>query len=464
MISFDRSGNVNLTPLWNEINSIKSDTVSMWNYVSTLSGGGGGNYYLNIDDVLSSSLKYVYNMTGDITAIPTYDSFTFHGNIGNLSSLNIDNSIKNFEIGDINSIENLIISASLTSLTYKDIKLIGKTMKSATFRNIMNCNLSFTEILSCSLNSIYYFPVFCNVFSANTCTNCYATINANNISYNSLSANVGVLNCQHFSKNTISKNNQYINAINISSNTFITVSNYELKARAINRNSFFCGLGNGDICCTPNFICSQFYSNTIDNILNDFNIDCLVCSGNYIHNTTLYGTDTINNSRLINIKGLNVYANYITNVYNINVDCVSLRGRWSFSDVNSIKFKAKSVFWGAGHGADGVGPNYMTNVGCLDIHEITYGFYVNSWSDYIIGVSTFKFNYNISWTNPIGGTIPTPPIQPSNFYTLDFYNCDDYTAGSTFTIPSIYSGYDEGNVWISGKPLSELGYTLSISS
>ena len=462
MISFDRSGNVNLTPLWNEINSIKSDTVSMWNYVSTLSGGGGGAYYLNFDDVLSSSLKYVYNMTGDITAIPTYDSFTFHGNIGNFNSLSIDSLIKNFEIGDVDLISKLTISTSKSSDKFNNIKLFGKTFAVNNLRNINICELNFDNVNMCSMFSVSYFPINAAHVLTNSIGDCNYTIFAKFINYNTFNANYGHLYADVLSKNSFYQNHQIIDAYTFYSNTFLYVYMYELNCKYIYGNSFNCGVGNDTWCCTPNFICSRFESNTIHNVLNNFNVECISCTGNYIDNITRTGTSTVNTSRQINFIGKEIYNNHISDVWNINVDCLAVRGAWELSNIHSVKFKAESAYWGSGHGDYGR-LNNMTSVDCLDIHEIKGGFSIHFWNNNYLGIGTFKLNYNVSWTNPVGLTT-NPPIQPSNFYTLDFYKADDYISGSTFTIPSYYSGYDEGNVWISGKPLSELGYTLSISS
>ena len=181
MISFDRkTGNVNLTPVWDEINSIKSDTsslytmitagggvipeellnsislltsnteilssditslnnntlyfnnelyslktdlssissdvesmvsdtaslnmdvVSLYNIcsslsdsISTISGGGGGPYYLAYSDAIASSLSFAYNMTGDIPSL-AYDNIMFCGSMGTLSNYTIPSSFNKF--------------------------------------------------------------------------------------------------------------------------------------------------------------------------------------------------------------------------------------------------------------------------------------------------------------------------------------------------------------------------------
>lgn len=476
MISFDRGGS-NLSGVMNEINSIKANTssikadtdslnydiVSIFNIISTLTAGGGINYYFGISDILDSTdnLNYVYNLTGDITAMPTYDSFTFHGNIGNFNNLSIDASIKNFEIGDIDLASGLTISTSLSSDRFGNIKLSGKTMTADILRYISNCKLNFDEIDSCSISNVPYLSINAKILQSNNISNCSYMIFAEHISSNTFSSNRGYINCLNFSSNSIYSESEIINALSLYRNTFSYMKIHEINNRLINYNSFYCGKGN-DWCCTPNFICSEFCNNAINNVLNDFNINCLICSVNSIDNITLTGTSTLNTSRQINFIGEEIYRNYISDVWNVNIDALIVRGYWKFSNIHSIKVKAESVVWAGGHGDNG-GANAMTNVDCFDIREITSGFYIHTINDNYSNVGTMKLNYNVSWTNPAYLTSGTEVLQ-SNISTLDFYNCDNYISGSTFTIPAYYSGYNESNVWISGKPLSELGYTLSVSS
>ena len=96
------------------------------------------------------------------------------------------------------------------------------------------------------------------------------------------------------------------------------------------------------------------------------------------------------------------------------------------------------------------------------INATNAGSNISCCCDELIGIETMKLNYNWKWIFGLG--YPLQNVQPSNIYTLDFYNCDDYISNSTFTIPSYYSGYDENNIWISGKPLTYYSYTLSLSS
>lgn len=508
MISFD-VGNNNLNNVWNEINSIKSDTYSMWNFISTLTGvdidssilssisslssdlgsvisdtgslnmdvvslynicsslsdsistiSGGSPYYVALSDAITKSLSYVYNMTGDLTAFPTYDSFTFHGNIANFNNLSI--TIKNFDIGNIDLASGLTITTSITSDKFKCIKLSGKTLTADDFKNISTLKLDFNDIESCTFYNILNLSMNNYSLVQNSLSNCCNTIFCKNITSNTFSAGSGYIYGNILSKNSFIRNLQSINAFSLYSNTFDSISIYNLDCKYFKANSFNCGPGNLYSYCTPNFICSDFYDNTIQDVLNDFNIECLNYSGNSITNITLLGTSTINTSRMINIKANEIYRNKISNVWNVNVDCLRLLGNWSLNNVHSLKFKAESVNWAGGHGDSG-GMNSMANIDCLDLREITSGFSIHYYNGNYLGIGTLKINYNVSWTNPVYLTSGTE-LQPSNIYTLDFYNCESAIGGSIFTIPGYYSGYDEGNVWISGKPLTEYSYTLSVSS
>ena len=457
MISFDRrAGNVDLTPLWNEINSIESNTSSIWNFVSTLSGGGGGgNYYLNISDVLSSSLKYVYNLTGDITAIPTYDSFTFHGNIGNFNSLSVDSSIKNFEIGDVDLISSLTISTNVGGNGYSSIKLFGKTLASDILKVISNCQLNFESINACSLHNMNYLSINAVNIHSNYISSNLNTIFVKSLSSNTFSNDFGYLNCFRIIKNSFINYSMSIDAEDVSSNSFnyVYVKEFNINSDII-YNSFYFGINTQQL--TPNFKCVNFKNNVLNNIVNNFTIEAKICRDNQFSNP-ITGIFKSNN---IEIDCITFYYNSFSYINNLLVKCQGLGGRCDFSEINSIKFYADSITWN--DRMNNGGPNTYFHVNCLDVHEITTSFSIYFVPDNYIGIGTMKLNYNCNWT-------PYPPgitlyVQPSNIYTLDFYNCENYIGGSTFTIPSFYSGYDEGNVWISGKPLSELGYTLSVSA
>ena len=65
MISFDRGGSVNLTPLWNEINSIKADTSSLYTMI-TAGGGEVPTELLNSITLLNSNTAI---LSSDISSL-----------------------------------------------------------------------------------------------------------------------------------------------------------------------------------------------------------------------------------------------------------------------------------------------------------------------------------------------------------------------------------------------------------
>ena len=97
-------------------------------------------------------------------------------------------------------------------------------------------------------------------------------------------------------------------------------------------------------------------------------------------------------------------------------------------------------------------------IGIFDVHNLTIP--VNAIARGMIGIQTMRLNYNWKWAF----TDDITNIQPTNIYTIDFYNCDPWIVNSVFHIPSYYSGYDVANIWISGKPIADYSYSLSTTT
>jgi hypothetical protein len=134
-----------------------------------------------------------------------------------------------------------------------------------------------------------------------------------------------------------------------------------------------------------------------------------------------------------------------------------MKGGHVFSKISELKFYATQFSFGGGHGIGGDANGY-SDITLLDFRGLTPTSAVNSVNlntASMIGIQTMKVNYDLPIVLYHNG------IRPANIYTLDFYKCESAISASIFTLPSVFSGYDEGNVWISGKPLSELGYTLA---
>lgn len=526
MISFDRkAGNVNLTPLWNEINSIKSDTSSIWNFVSTITGvdvassimssisditdslssiisdtssivsdtaglnmdvvslynfssvmtssisdiinslstitggGSGGPYYVDYDAATSNNLHYVYNMTGDIPSLPTYDSFTFIGNLDTLKDYSIVN--KSFKIHGLKMVSSLTFSTDSSSNRFNYIDISAESMNSNKFTQY------FSEV-----------KLYANSFISNTlCSISILNLSANNINGMSLRTATGTINVRDMSNCYFSSYYGIINVNNLSANTF-TFIRTPLSAMNMYKNGIY-HYSNKDICCgyemasntfdigesneyMPNFHAPYFNYNSMSVCANNFSI-----YGNRILNNTisLYtGHNATYSNNRIDIKGNeSIYGNKFYNINSLNISG-AIQGNHVFSKILELKLFATYYTLAGGHGVRG-DLNAYSNIALMDFRGLTppfdsYNYSIRFNPNSMIDVSTLMINYNVKFSMDSSDY----KIQPTNINTLDFYNCDNYIGGSTFTIPSYYSGYDEGNVWISGKPLSELGYTLSVSN
>ena len=515
MISFDRGGN-NLSAVWNEINSIKSDTNSIWNFVSTITGvdvassimssisditdslssvmtdtssivsdtaglnmdvvslynfssvmtssisdiinslstitggGSGGPYYLDYSDAVNSSLHYVYNMTGDIPSLP-YDNINFFGSINNFKNYEIPSiSINKFSIC-ANTMEALKCTMSSSSLSNRNrILLSAQSMGSLTFSNLGYINLYATTFSHNTLKTLIHFNA--NIENYSTCNleNITGTINGylawgcsfysiyGNLNFFQLDTNtfknVEKINCDRFIKNLFSANYIYdLEFSYLQSNTFSQNSNLNsLNGVYAHSNSIY------------------LFNNLTMNVYQAFS--------NHVFPHIASASDFLS----LNISGFWVSGNSYESLNEVKLFGKSYSGDESFNNINKVEFNGFTMMpYISQRGASIYSKiNTFNNVKLLDVHNLKMA--PTMYGDSIIGVETMKLNYDFVWTfeTSFNNTI----IQPTNIYTLDFYNCEDAIGGSTFTIPSFYSGYDEGNVWISGKPLVDYSYTLSVSS
>ena len=551
MISFDRkTGNVNLTPVWDEINSIKSDTSSIWDFVSTITGvdiassilssisdiessissmssditslnnntsyfnnelyslktnllsissdvesivsdtssivsdiasinmdvvslynicsslsdsistitgGGGGGlpYYIALSDAEASSLKYVYNMTGDILSLPNYDSFTFMGNMGTFESYSVLN--KSFKLHGLESVASLTFSTDASSNKFDYIDIAAKSMVQNQFsqyfdRVKIQCESFYANSLS-AISSLYLSADTLDGMSMRTAT---GVINANIMSKCYLSSFAGTMNVNTLSKNTFTFVRSPISANFVLANSINHYSYKDICAIGQIASNTFNMADYGDV--MPNFHTPIFNYNTMTCCAGDFTVYANTISQNTI---SLYSghNATFSDCRIDLMCGTSCYGNKF---YNINTLVFSgmIQGGQVFSRISELRFFATNFTLGGGHGQGG-DANAYSSITLLDFRGLTptANYYSVIFTDVsVIGVQTMKFNYDLTFATA------HQYIRPSNVYTLDFYKCDNYISNSIFTIPKFFSGYDEGNVWISGKPLTELGYTLSRSS
>lgn len=460
MISFDRkAGNVDLTPLWDEINSIESDTSSIWNFVSTLSGGGGGGaYYLAYSDAIASSLSFVYNMTGDIPSL-AYDNVKFCGSIGTFADYTIPTSFNKFTLSGLNVVSKISF-AKTTSVDapHVFVSFDGNIMSANTFKSFGLLDLHATSFYNNSISRIN--SLKCECFDVNSNTFSFNTggISGNSLVRNYIYSQNGFIDFSNMIGNTI----RYclsINAVSFMNNDYDLNSIGVLNIPYFYANTF----RTGNI--TPNINADLFINNSVA-LVNDITINAIDSAANNTFSGSI-DTDitfsTISTSDInLNINVRTYFANYAYSLNELKLNCIQLNGNNSFNNINTINFEKLQYFLNK-VSRPGRTYTYINSFNNIKLINATNaGSNISCCCDKLIGIETMKLNYNWKWIFASGFALQN--IQPSNIYTLDFYNCDEAISASTFTIPSFYSGYDEGNVWISGKPLSELGYTLSVSA
>lgn len=542
MISFDRrTGNVNLTPIWNEINSIKVDTNSLYtmitaggggdipqellnsitllnsntgifsssitllnsnsasmvsdtnslnmdvvslynicnslsNSISTITGGGGGGspYYLNVSDVLSQSLKYAYNVSGDILSLP-YDSFSLYGNLGNFINYVVPTGYLNIDISGLKTMESITMTASGTS-RYYNIHLTASEINKCRFAAISSFGFSANAIKSCTFYTIYNNQELINVGSFNSCLisimkglamNAYMingctfeyisnTIYANTISTCTLSI------CESIQASSIEKCFfslcPFIDALEIRSCTFSgnwynnVVNAITFSHNAINN---FYNTGVSTTIIPSCFNCVSFRENTFSHLINSMNF-----VGKEFINNSFRNTPNNVSKGCLNISYQQVQSNNFFDIRQIIINSISSFFNNSFVSISNLRINYEfNEFLTKG---SKINQNTFESISMLDVKDIDitctlhfgHGGVVN-----YLGVSTMKMNYSL-----LRFSTENSNIQPSNIYTLDFYNCDPWIVNSVFHIPSYYSGYDVANIWISGKPIADYGYSLSTTT
>ena len=446
-----------------DTNALNMDVVSLYNIcsslsdsISTITGGGGGGlpYYLAYSDAIASSLSFVYNMTGDIPSL-AYNSVNFYGNINKFADYSIPITINKFTISNVQSISKLSMSNTTTAsslTTLNKISLGAEYFNENKFEKIGNLNISAYNMVSNTFTSMYDLNIIANGISSCTFSVCYQNLYADKISKCSFPYAYGCVNARSLYNNTFYAVNT-INADALYSNSFINNDMPEIVANYMANNTFTYNY------LTPNIKAGGFNYNSFA-----LNNDCSIFADSIYGN--LYQAFS-NVSKKVNllIQGNTISGNKFYSLSDVVLSGFNLNGSNEFFELNNLYFKKFTELLST---SKRPGPNITTtfengfrNIKLFDVHELEVPITMGAYN--IVGVETMKLNYNWNWEF-ITTMWSLQNIQPTNIYTLDFYKCDNYISNSTFTIPSFYSGYDEGNVWISGKPLSELGYTLSVSA
>lgn len=451
----------NTLSMVSDTNSLNMDVVSLYNICSSLSdsistitggGGGGGMYYLALSDAVNSSLSFVYNMTGNIASLPNYDNFTFMGDLGTFEAYSVLN--KSFKLHGLKSMASLTFSTAFGNV-FSYVDIAAKTMFQNTFsryfdRLKIQCE-SFWNNKLITISNLY---LSADTLNGMSLTNVSGIINASSMVNCSLTVFAGNMNVNVLSRNTLKGVKCPISADVIAYNA---ITHYHYKDicafNSIAFNTF--EIEDGDV--MPNFYAPIFDYNRFTVCTGDFSIS----ANNIIANTiSLYSAHgaTYSDHRI------DLICNDICSgdrFYNINTLILSgkIQGSHVFSRISELKFYATQFTLGGGR--EGGIANAYSNITLLDFRGLTPTTTYESiifTPDSVIGVQTMKVNYDVSFS------LGEQKIQPTNIYTVDFYKCDNYISNSIFTIPNYYSSYDESNVWISGKPLLEYNYTLSVSS
>ena len=520
MISFDRTS-TNLTAVWNEINSIKSDTSSMWNFmstitgvdiassimssissmsseitslnnntsyfnnelyslktntssialgtgsitssisdiinsISTITGGGGGGlpYYLAYNDAIASSLSFIYNMTGDIPSL-AYNNVNFYGNINKFADYSIPTTINKFTISNVQSISKLFMSNTTTAssmTTLNKISLGAEYFNENKFENIGNLNISAYNMVSNTFTSMYDLNIIANGISSCTFSINFQNLYADKISKCSFPYVYGCVNARSLYNNTFYAVNT-INADALYSNSFINNDMPEIVADYMANNTFTYNY------LTPNIKAGGFNYNSFVMIN-----DCSIFADS-IYGNLYQAFSSVSKKVNLLLQGNGISGNKFYSLSDVVLSGFNFSGSNEFFELNNLYFKKFTKLLTTsrrhGQGETTTFENGFIDIKLFDVHELEVPATMGAYN--IVGIETMKLNYDWHWEF-ITTMWNLQNIQPTNIYTLDFYKCDNYISNSTFTIPSYYSGYDEGNVWISGKPLSELGYTLSVSS
>lgn len=480
------------------LSSIISDTLSLSSSVtdimdslSTLSGGG--DYYYNLSDLVSKSYNYMYNVTGNYVGsdLPSYSSFTIAGYMGTISNFTLNSDYKTVCFSGVDLLSSFNLSwayyvllnvNSLTSFTITGCKLINI--------NVLNgCGLPV-------IDSVTKLSIECSVGGIggnvnrhiNSVTDCYLA------AYGMASVNMSA--CNKITCNF----SEYLNGCNFNDvkTCFVTCSS--ITKWYVNTGTYYNIIADKLVSCSLKSIshldCNclimstvTIYSNTIydlnvgymsscninfNSLLKPLNItycyknnivvgECnLTLNAGFIQSGAAYGAyfdsnDPYQLDCYINVNTL--LSSYDVKSFNlVSVKADTAYNGLYFQSVNTLILNVKNPNWS--HIAGGIG-FYVSNIKLIDARQITKPITVVAHTN--CNASRMMLNCDWRWTTS-NGYYSTVRINQSKFSTIDFYNVENYLSSSTFTIPLIYSGYDENNIWISGKPLTYYSYTLSLSS
>ena len=344
---FDSSGNVDLTPIYKTLNilnnnvsdlsssisAIEGNTSSIWDYVSTLSGGGGD--YLESWSV-HSDLGYMYNVNDYITSqVWTANVFSaspamnWASNTAESKDIALKITGIQFNNNVIRNISGLIdlnfdtLSSNYISLNTV-VELDGKSLQQNRIENNYVLDLKYSSVLSENsiYNMNYYREVGNNAYSNEYIGHNFHLINAREMKSNSFTREYHLdAHCQEMNQNTFSNC------------SWINIDGYKLRL-----NQF---VGSDNSRCLINM--DDGYANTFESVYN-LNVNngkqsyCSFNSNVLVFENVNYG-DNCNYGRNSSLKlmGGTFSANTFGNNTFIEGDCLSiLKNTFNFSNKTGL--------------------------------------------------------------------------------------------------------------------------------
>ena len=356
MISFDdNSGGstVNLNPVYLSLNALseqqqtfESDLNNMMidiqlisNSVSTLTGGGGAEYYITDSSANTDKLSFCYNLKDDVKEsafTDIYNNINMNGNSYSRNTIyNSQSVVKQFNLDGagvitynrFNSMGNCNINGySALYNTFNDVaKISGNAyefFKNSFYSNVVGfykCRDFYSNTYSsCTKLNISANQITKNTFNTITFVNFNGDLAGNSIT----NVKLGKFQGENCSYNTFSNVNfASVDMVSIRYNTFYTIHNISFAGVNLKENTF------GQV-STLNFDCNNMFSNSFTNIMS-------YLSGKA---KSIYDNKITSDLSRMYLNGDNITNNTFANMTECNIDVLTLSTN-NFATTSTIVIK-----------------------------------------------------------------------------------------------------------------------------
>lgn len=357
MISFDDnsgSSNVNLNPIYmslnilsdqqqtfeSDLNNMMIDIQLISNSLSTLTGGGGNEYYITDSATNTDKLSFCYNLKDNITGFNFTDQFNnINMNGGSFNSNTISGSSKMFNLNGAD-----LVSSNLFSSFSGNVNLTCSRF----------CNNTFTKMTEFNINAIYAsknrvegYQEFGHIISVESDTHYGSTVDLTGLALKKVYV---------YRNNLVNFNYNYINSLTCTEVKSLNISGYSLYGNYISKITTvnFIGLWQGDnifssiksnnvkalsiwdneFSMNTNLnLSAEGIRNNIFSIVNTLNFNCNDFEGNIFLSTMnmMFGTvDSMFANNISDVSKISLNGNMISdNTFNNCTIC----------DVNALTFK-----------------------------------------------------------------------------------------------------------------------------